>query len=250
MHAKSKTLLTSCMHEPEHNQSTAPLYIVLANVLGVWVIANAGFFLVFPAFGYAPDYNAAPVVFALYFLACSGIAVFIFKDLFYSLIPSRAQIWTDGILSLSCAAIIWAFLYVFSLTPQLRGPLLAPYSDILFANLWYFLPKSADILVQQILIAALVYALAARFRTLKKILVAYFVTFGGTHILMFAAGVPTAYAAIMTSGAVFSTFVFPYLILRVRGGFIIAYTLHLLFYIVVATALHTWPPPSYVASVL
>ncbi|MFZ2555974.1 MAG: hypothetical protein WAZ27_04850 [Minisyncoccia bacterium] len=230
---------------PVEDNIKTPLYIVLAKIAALWTVANAGYFVLFPLFGYELSYNAEPLVFAAYFLAWSLVSIFHFKDLFSALSPSQSQIWIYSALSLACAVIVWGLLYLFSLTSVLSGPALAPYSDILLATQWYFLPKSIEILMQQVLITTLVYALAVRFHTLKRVMVAYAASFGLAHILMFFVGSPSAYAAIMTAGALLSTFIFPRLMLRVRGGFVVAYTIHLVFYILLAITLHTWPPPDY-----
>ncbi|HBD25001.1 MAG: hypothetical protein A2566_00435 [Candidatus Zambryskibacteria bacterium RIFOXYD1_FULL_40_13] len=47
-------------------------------------------------------------------------------------------------------------------------------------------------------------------------------------------------------GAFLSSFVFPYLMLRVRGGFVYAFMIHFVFYILIAILLHARPPPGYV----
>ncbi len=106
--------------------------------------------------------------------------------------------------------------------------------------------KMAEILVQQILIAVLLLELAARIKTLKHVMLGFAITFGGTHVLQyFLDPAPTQYAAIMTSAAIVSAGIFPFLILRVHGGFIYSYAIHVLYYVGLAVVLHTWPPPGY-----
>lgn len=222
----------------------APLYIVLGRVTALWIVANAGYFVIFPLLGYGLSYNSAPIAFALYFLVWAAISAYDLSS-FVPLPSSYARVWKYALTGFGCAFLVWGLLYLFSFVPVLYGPLLAPYSDILFATPWYFLPKSAEVLVQQILISALVYTFAARLDSLKQIMLAYAATFGSVHLLMFFVGSPTAYTVIMTTGALLSTFIFPYLILRVERGFIYTYTIHLIFYILLAMTLHSWPPPGY-----
>lgn len=224
----------------------APLYVVLGRIAGFWIMANAGYFLLFPIFGVELSYNESPIIFAAYFAIWAAISAYDFRELFETLLSARSRIWKYAALSLFCAALVWMLLYVLSLIPQLTGPVLAPYSDLLFATPWYFLPKSIEVLMQQILITALIFALAVRFHSLKKIMIGYAATFGLAHLLLFVAGAPGPYVSIMTAAALISTLVFPYLILRVRGGFVIAYSVHLIFYIVLAMILHSWPPPMYI----
>ncbi len=222
-----------------------PLAIVLVKVAGLWAAANAGYFFLFPLLGIDLSYNSAPRVFAVYFLVWCVISAYLFWDLFEASLPEASDIWIYAELSLICAGFLWLLLYIFSLVPGLHGPLLAPYSDILFATPWYFLPKSVEVLMQQILIGALVHAFAVRFQSMKKIIFLYIFTFGLAHVAMFLFGSSGLYATIMTTGAVLSAFVFPYLMLRVRGGFMYSYTIHLVFYIALAMIFHAWPPAGY-----
>ena len=195
-----------------------PLYTVLGKVTALWAVANVGYFLFAPVFGYDASYNAAHAQMAMYFLFWAAVSV----------------------------TLLWMLLYVFSLLPALQGPVLAPYTDLLLATPWYFLPKAAELLVQQVLIAALVLGLWHYFRSLPKVVVWYAALFGGGHVALFLlSNAPTPHATAMTLAALISALIFPYLLLRVRGGFIYSYLLHFIFYIALALVLHAWPPPGY-----
>jgi len=225
----------------------APLYIVLGEIAALWVLANVGYYTILPIFGYQLSYNSAPIVIAGYFLLWALISIVNFWELFKKHFKAKYHIWTYGILSLGSAALIWGLLYLFSFLPILKGPHLAPYTDILFATPWYFLPKSVEILVQQTLIAVLILEFYFRFNSLKETIISYAICFGGAHVLLFYIGsAPTQYAVIMTLGSLLSSLIFPYLILRVRGGFVYSYMIHLVFYILLAILLHTWPLPGYI----
>lgn len=225
-----------------------PLYIVVGEIAGLWTAASAGYYLAFPAFGVNLSYNASPVAIALYYLVFAAIALLYFRRLFVGWVRGAHHLGAYLALSAACAGLVWGLLYALSTFPGPTGAPLAPYTDILFASPWYFLPKSAEVLVQQLLIAILVLELHARFHSLKRTIGAYAVLFGGAHVLLYVTnGAPTAYATVMTSGAILSALVFPYLLLRVRAGFVYAYTIHLGFYIALAMMLRTWPPPGYIA---
>lgn len=115
---------------------------------------------------------------------------------------------------------------------------------LLLATPAYFFPKAADILFQQSLIAALVLAFSARTQSFPRVRLWYLVCFGGAHLALFVIpGILPLYALVMTLAALASAFVFPYLILYVRGGFIYSYMTHLLFYILLALLIHVWPSP-------
>ncbi len=227
---------------------TDPLYTIFGEMTGLWAFANLGYFLIFPALGFGLSYNASPLAISIYFLLWAGATLFYFWDLFALWLPARNQIWIYVALSLGCGALVWGLLYAFSFLPVLNGLHLAPSTDILFANPWYFLPKSAEVLMQQLLITVLVLELSFRLHSLKKVILGFAVCFGGAHALLFLVyGAVTEYAVVMTAGSLLSALVFPYLILRVQGGFVYSYTTHLLFYIFLAMLLRAWPPLNYVA---
>ena len=244
------------MEQPNHNipvemhiedKSHIPLYKTLGEVAALWTIANVGYYTVLPLFGYQLNYNSAPIVIAGYFFVWAMISTFFFWELFTKNVTEKHRIWTYGILSLCSAGLIWGMLYLFSFLPTSQAPLLSFNTDILFSTPWYFLPKSIEILVQQILIAVLVLEFYSRFNSLKETIIAYAVCFGGAHVLLFSLnGAPSPYALMMIAGSVLSALIFPYLILRVRGGFIYAYVIHLVFYIILATLLRTLPLYGYV----
>ncbi len=236
----------------------APLWIVLVKIFALWMLVNVGCYTLLPLFGFDTSYNSEPIAIALYFLGWVVLCIFCFGDVFRAWKnegkpigmfrfwkPKKPQIWMIVAQSLAGAMLIWMLIYGFSFSPALKGPILAPYTDILFSTPWYFLPKSVEILIQQILLTALVLTFHLRFRSFRKVLVGYLTYFVGAHLLYLFAGMPTMYWAIITMGALLSTVVFPYLILRVRGGFVLTYILHLVFYLGLAMFLHTWPPPGY-----
>lgn len=233
-------------HAATDNDLKAPLYEVLATIAALWAFANAGYFFIFPALGYPIDYNEAPVAIALYFLFWTALSINYFRRLFSTWLAPGASLWLYGALSFGFAGVVVALVHMFSQFPALQGPELAPYTDLLLSTPWYFLPKAVEVWMQQILITILVLELNSRLGSYKKLLIAYAATFGLAHVVLFGlSSAPGAYATIMTLAALCSTWVFPRLILRVRGGLVYAYAIHLMFYILLAIVLHAWPPPGY-----
>ncbi len=218
----------------------------LFDVFAIWILANVGYFTLFPAIGYELDYNGSPISISVYFLLCAGFCIYYFWPLFKNSLVINERIRTESIISLGMATFISALLYGLSHLPTLSGPANSPYTDILLSTPWYFLPKMAEILLQQILVAVLVLELFERLRSLYRTIIWYSIIFGGGHVLLYAfSDASSQHAAFMTLGALASALAFPYLLIRVRGGFIYTYTLHVLFYILLAIILHTWPPPGY-----
>jgi len=102
--------------------------------------------------------------------------------------------------------------------------------DVVLASPLYFLPKSMEILFQQLLIVALVLALSAQRCSLHRISISSALIFGGAHVLLAFGGVPIGYVIrFMLSAALFGL-LFPYLILRVRNGFAYSYVIHWVYY--------------------
>lgn len=231
------------MHQNNvNNPNPTPLYKIIGEVAALWTLANVGYYVALPLFGFQLNYSSAPIVIAGYFFVWAMISTFFFWDLFRKSVQRKNRIWLYGILSLASAALIWGMLYLFSSLPLLQTSHLPFDPDILFSTPWYFLPKSIEVLVQQILIAILVLEFYSRFNSLKETIISYAICFGGAHILLFSLnGAPTPYALMMILGSLLSSLVFPYLILRVRGGFIYTYVIHLVFYIILATILRTLP---------
>lgn len=102
--------------------------------------------------------------------------------------------------------------------------------DVVGATPWYFLPKSIDILFQQLLIVALVLALSVQQFSLRKISLYCAILFGTMHVFLAFGGVPAGYVVrFMVSAGVFGL-MFPYFILRVRNGLAYSYMVHWLYY--------------------
>ena len=175
-------------------------------------------------------------------------AVWYFRDILSKWITVSWWLLLYLFLSLAGATILCGILYLFSFLPILQGPLRPPYTDLLFATPWYFLPKAVEILIQQLLITVFIAELYFYFKTLSKVILGYILCFGGAHIILFLInGASAPYAIIMTVAAFLTSFMFPYLIVKVRAGFLYAYMIHFCFYVVLAVVLRVLPPPGYFA---
>jgi len=220
----------------------------MGEIIAIWTLADIGYYLVPPILGYAISYNASPGIIAAYFGFWAILCIWHFSSIYGSKLVPSLRIRYRILLGTSAIAVAVFLVWTYSFLPNLAGPILAPYTDILLATPWYFLPKALEILVQQLLVAALIIQMYEQFGTLKKVFAGYVICFVGAHLLQFAAsGTPLPYAATMTAGAFISAFIFPYLILKVRGGFAYTYLIHFLFYLLIALILHAFPPPGYIA---
>lgn len=105
------------------------------------------------------------------------------------------------------------------------------------------MPKSIEILFQQLLVVALVLALSAQRYSIRTISIYCALVFGAAHILLAFGGVPWGYVIrFMVSAAAFG-FVFPYLILRVPNGLAYAYVIHWVYYAASVVLPHVFSAP-------
>lgn len=200
----------------------------------LWAGATIGFYLFLPVLGLSLSYNATPVGIALYYLVWIGIALYACEDVWRA--RARPE-WIYGIIGSAvfgmCAG---GFVWFFAGTTAPAIPDYGQATDLLLATPWYFLPKSVEILFQQILIAAFVYRLSDSL-SLRQIVLWYAILFGGAHILLLLGGSFPPAVLIMTLSAVASAAFFPYVLLRIRYGFVYAYITHWLFYAVLSLLL-------------
>jgi hypothetical protein len=212
------------------------LISTIALISVIWTVSDVGYYFLLPALGLQPSYNSDPVAIALYYVFWIGIAVITFWP-FYASWSVYGTWATFGnrltsylVWSLSFAGCTLFAAYVLPLLPPTSWT--EPWSppEVRIATPWYFLPKSIDILFQQLLVAALVLALSAQDFSLRKISVYCAVLFGCAHILLAFGGLPLGYVIrFMVASAIFG-FVFPYLILRVSNGFAYSYVVHWVYY--------------------
>lgn len=211
----------------------AALAQALAPIAGLWVASDVGYYWLLPTLSLIPNYNLSPVSIATYYTFWVGVAVIVFFDV-YCTWPRYAKWITFENRLLSLA--LWILFYTCATTfTGIILPGLPPFDwppewgvapELPQANTLYFLPKSIEILFQQLLVIALVLTLAARDFSLLKISVICALLFGGVHVfLAFGQASWSFVIRFMVVATVFGG-VFPVLILRVRNGFAYSYAIH------------------------
>jgi hypothetical protein len=210
----------------------------LAQIAAVWTLSDIGYYILLPALGVQPNYNDGAVAITLYYAFWTGIAVITFWPLYATW--SLHGRWTTFenrltsyiVWSLSFAGCLLFAAYVLPSLPTVHWKESWTPPDMVAATPWYFLPKSIDILFQQLLVVALVLALAAQHYSVRRISAYCALAFGLAHALLAFGGVPVGYVIrFMVSAAAFG-FLFPYLILRVPNGLAYSYIVHWVYYAV------------------
>ncbi|HAE36949.1 TPA: hypothetical protein DCX66_01555 [Candidatus Nomurabacteria bacterium] len=106
-------------------------------------------------------------------------------------------------------------------------------TSFLLMNNFYLWTKPFDVLLQQLLIVLLVIKLHQYKLTLKQITLLFVLGFGAIHIFqIFKTDIIIGLA--FTLGAIISSFVYPYMILKVRNGYIYNFMIHMGIYNIAA----------------
>jgi hypothetical protein len=224
---------------PPPDQSRAPTSQTvsqLAQIAAIWIASDIGYYFLLPIAGAQANYNNGFLAITLYYLFWVGLAVITFWPLYGTW--SRYAPW-DTFDSRLTSHLVWSAsfggcilfaAYVLPNLPPIHWKESWTPPDLILAGPLYFLPKSIEILLQQLLIVALVLALSAQGYSLRRVAIFSALTFGGTHVLLAFGGVPVGYVIrFMLSAAAFGL-IFPYLILRVRNGFAYSYVIHWVYY--------------------
>ncbi|MBM2576353.1 hypothetical protein JQC91_08540 [Jannaschia sp. Os4] len=214
----------------------APTFALVAML---WSASSWGYYALADGLDLSNGYDEAPVLFAAYYLAWAGAALALLRGAF----PDRLTRANAAAQTRALAPILLAYgafvTFVLPLLPDvsmLRAPRDPP--EFMFASAWYYLPKSADILFQQVLIAAMVRRCDAARLRLRAISLLMALLFGGFHLTLALDGFTPLYVARFTLAAALFGVVVPRLYLRTRHGFRWAYGLHWGWYALDATITH------------
>lgn len=202
------------------------LWITIAIAVGAWSAASLGYFWLLPVLEAEIGYNDEPLFFALYYGLWAAVVFWVFKGCFYGW-AKQAHLREDRIL-LPVMAVIFAG-YVLFVLPRLPATVWTRSEtpvEFFSATAWYFLPKSVEILFQQILLAALILALHALKLSLLQISVLVAALFGGLHLSLALSSYNPAYVFRYSIAATIFGAIVPYLMLHMRNGFLIAYSVH------------------------
>jgi hypothetical protein len=211
----------------------------LALIAALWILSDLGYYVVLPALSYEPNYDHDPIAAATFYVFWIGVAAITFSNICTSWRAlSRWELFENRLLSLALWIVFFAVALTFTayvlprLPPFEWSPEWGPEPELPQAQPIYFLPKSFEILFQQILILALVLSLAREGFTLKRISLVCGALFGGMHLLLIVDAVSWSYVVRFSVVATLFGLIFPVLILRVRNGLAYSFAIHWLYYAV------------------
>lgn len=225
----------------QDRQSGVSTGLVIGLAAALWVVSDLGFYFALPLMGVTLDYNENGMAIALFYTYWIGLSIILFWPVYatwtdHARWPTfqrpvmSAAVWTVFFVS-AVAFVAWV---VPSLPPFDAEGLLNP-PDLAQADPWYFLPKSVDILFQQMLIVAIVLSLTGAGQSLRRVSVICGLLFGTSHVLLLLGGAPFGYVVRFTVMATAFGLLFPWLLLRVRNGLAYSYMLHWIFYAAAVT---------------
>lgn len=169
----------------------------------------------------------------VFYLAVIGLLLYSFYPT-YAAFFSRTR-WYEflllALLSLTVHGLVSYFIISFIEQPDW------PFSDkgasFLLMNNYYVWAKPLDILIQQLLIIWLMMKLHTSGLTLKQIISFFLIAFGSIHIFQ-VLKTDWVVGLLFTTGALVSSVLYPYLLLRTRNGYIYNFMIHLGLYNVAA----------------
>lgn len=213
----------------------------LGQIAVIWTVSDLGYYFLLPALGLKANYDAGSIAITLYYLFWVGTAVITFWPVYASwpqygkAITFENRLTSYLIWSLAFGGCTLFAAYLLPLLPPTKWT--QPFSppEIAVATPWYFLPKSIEILFQQLLVVALVLTLAAQRYSIRRISIYCAALFGAMHLLLAFGGVPWGYVARFVVAATAFGFLFPNLILRVSNGLAYSYIVHWIYYAITVT---------------
>lgn len=179
-------------------------------------------------------------VWVIIFLLVVTAGLFVVFDRWYQ--PLLKETKVSEVVVLIGASLLIHGLTVYFITHYAERPDW-PFSDrgtsFLLLNNYYIWAKPLDIVAQQMLIIWLTMKLHSQGFSLRKIIGLFIGFFGAIHIFQ-VMKTDVVIGLLFTTGAVLFSIIFPYLILRVRNGYLYNFMLHLVVYNIAALVAWFW----------
>ena len=204
---------------------------------GLWSLSSLGYFWLSDVLGAEIGYNDAPLVFALYYGVFCLISAIVFRTLYRDLLADEATKYLLPVLAMAALFAGYTLLVLPRLPATVWSHDTAPV-EFFWATPSYFLPKSVEILFQQLLVAALVLSINRLGVSMLRLSISVALLFGGFHLtLAFSYPNPLYVLRYSVAAMAFGAMV-PWLLLRVRKGLLFSYAIHWGYYALDIVAIH------------
>lgn len=210
---------------------------VLGGLAGFWILSDLAYYFGLPWLGIDPGYSESPMQVAVFYVFWAGPAAIVYWPLYsrwnaegpWPTLRNRllaAAIWT-GVFAVMMAFLLWGL-------PALPTAYWPPDSgsppDLLVATPAYFLPKTIEILFQQLLVMAMIVSLSIDGLSIRTITLYCAGLFGGMHLLLAFSGLPLPALLLFITASTLFGLILPRLILNTRFGLAASFCLHWGFY--------------------
>ncbi len=223
------------------NLRESPLFISIIQIASIWIASHLGYQMAKNIFNDNLSYTANPLSITIYYVFWIIITLFAFWNVYIKWHIVKNEL-TSYVVSLFIIGFIATYIiYIMPIFPTINWAIgWKPPAELAFANGWYFLPKSTEIILQQLLISALALSFVNAKIEIKSLRLWCAGLFGSAHLLLVFGGPSLLYVTVFTICATIAGYIFPYLILKIRNGFMYSYILHWSFYAVIIFFAHTF----------
>jgi hypothetical protein len=198
---------------------------------GLWLCSMGLLNMVLPLIGIVVTYQEHPFLIASYYLIWLGVLFFAFPHMSHEIFFENS-LRSYGFLSFFMAGVTLYYGYVL----PAEGIAIATNPDFLRGGPGYLFVKTIEILFQQVLIMLLILTLASYRDDIWFVSKAYAAIFGIAHIALIPK-LGLAYTLLFFGAALMSACIFPYIILRIKNGFVYSYIAHWSAYICMTTVI-------------
>lgn len=203
----------------------------LKNIYFIIFIQILGWSLFFLLKHFGINYIDNYLITSIHFLIFNLIIILYFKDIFLEQLKKTSKLqWTlFGIFTIFTIS-----LFIILGNKNNQNEMLIFYNSFYLATfkLEYLLTKSFEILFQQLAIFIIIYSLNKHKISHNKIYLIFLVCFPLIHLVNFIY-TPFLGALLLQIGSILAGFIFPFILLHSRAGFIQTYILHWSFYLFV-----------------
>lgn len=222
------------------NLRQSPLFVTVFQIASIWIVSDLSYEIVKSVLGIKLSYNENPLIITGYYIFWIIITLFAFWNVYIKWQMFKNEVLTYFSVLVIVGFIATYFIYILPIVPSLSWSLgWKPPAELAFSSGWYFLPKSTEIILQQLLIAALAFSFYNAKFDLKTTRVWCAGLFGVSHLLLVFGNPSFVYVSFFTILATIAGYIFPYLILKVKNGFMYSYMLHWTFYAVIVLLVHS-----------
>ena len=178
------------------------------------------------------------VLVVIFLLTVTVLILFSFRKLLFGCFRNVDVVKSFLLVSVSLLFHLFVSYILVNYLPQPEWPFSSKDTSFLLMNDYYVWAKPFDVLVQQLLILVLVLKLSLLGVSVRKISILFVFGFGAIHIFQIFI-TDLIIGLLFTIGAVFSSLVYPYMIIKKKNGFIYNFMIHLAIYNIAAILAYT-----------